>query len=237
MRGHGHNRARAVLHQDKIPNPNRNLLVVKGIHGVASGEEPFFLHGRQVFGFYGGLPHLGEPRFGFCGRGGAFEQLRSQRMRGRKNHRRCAVNRVDAGGENLDWASTCGAGHGKLHLCALRFANPIFLHQDDALGPSAFELFQIIEQLVGIGGRPQKPLLDLARFHARIFMPPAEAAVDHLFVRQHRLAFWTPVHQAFLAIGQAALEHPQEKPLVPAVVSRLAGGNFAPPVVAEAEAA
>ena len=45
-----------------------------------------------------------------------------------------------------------------------------------------------------------------------------------------------PVHEAALAIGQAALEHAQKKPLVPAIVFRLAGGNFAPPVVAEAEA-
>src|SRR5207248_2558640 len=41
---------------------------------------------------------------------------------------------------------------------------------------------------------------------------------------------------AFFAIGEAAVEHAQKKPLIPAVVFRLAGGNFATPVVAEAEA-
>ena len=81
----------------------------------------------------------------------------------------------------------------------------------------------------------QEPLLDLFGFHRRVVVLPA-AAVHHLLVGQHGLALRAPVHQAALAVGQPALQHAQEKPLVPAVIFRLAGGNFAPPVVAEAEA-
>ena len=60
-------------------------------------------------------------------------------------------------------------------------------------------------------------------------------AVDNLFVREHRLALGAPIHAAALAIGEIALEHAQEKPLVPAVVFRFACGDFTMPVVAESE--
>src|SRR6266404_4603654 len=68
-------------------------------------------------------------------------------------------------------------------------------------------------------------------------MAPAIAAVYDLLVGQHGAALGAPVDAALLAIGEAALEHAQEKPLVPAIVFRFAGGNFAAPVVAETEAA
>src|ERR1700737_773705 len=61
--------------------------------------------------------------------------------------------------------------------------------------------------------------------------------VDDLLVGEHGAAFGAPVHAALLAISEAAFEHAQKEPLVPAVVFRLASGNFATPVVAEAEAA
>src|SRR5258708_13807683 len=75
-----------------------------------------------------------------------------------------------------------------------------------------------------------------SRFHQGVFMTPA-VTVDHLLVRQHGAAFRAPVHAALLAVSESALEHAQEKPLVPAVILRLAGGNFAAPVVTESEAA
>ena len=52
-------------------------------------------------------------------------------------------------------------------------------------------------------------------------------------IGQHGLAFVAPVQERRLAIGEAALEHFQEKPLIPAVILRLAGGDFARPVIAE----
>jgi hypothetical protein len=60
-------------------------------------------------------------------------------------------------------------------------------------------------------------------------MPPAPP-VDHLLIGQHRRAIRTPVHLAFLAISQPALEHAQKKPLIPAVVVRQAGRDFRRPV-------
>ena len=82
--------------------------------------------------------------------------------------------------------------------------------------------------------RRQKPLLDFLRLHRRRVVLPA-AAVHHLLIRQHRLAQRAPIHAAAFAVRQSAFEHAQKKPLVPAVIFRLAGGNFAPPVVAESE--
>ena len=66
-------------------------------------------------------------------------------------------------------------------------------------------------------------------------MSPA-LAVDHLLVRQHRLALRAPVHLALLAVRQAALVHLQKEPLVPAVVIGQARRYLGGPVVAQAHA-
>src|SRR6059036_919902 len=66
-------------------------------------------------------------------------------------------------------------------------------------------------------------------------MSPAISAVYDLFVGQDRATFGAPIDAAFLAIREALFQHAQEEPLVPAVVFRFAGGNFATPVVAKAK--
>src|ERR1700756_5708368 len=143
-------------------------------------------------------------------------------MRGSEDDGAGAVDGVDAGGENYNRLDAGDIGHSKLHARADRFADPIALHGDDALGPAAFELREVVEEFVGVFGGLEEPLLDLAGFDEGIFVAPAVAAVDDLLVGEHRTAFGAPVHAAFLAIGEAALEHAQEKPLVPAIVFRLA---------------
>ena len=55
-------------------------------------------------------------------------------------------------------------------------------------------------------------------------------AGDHLLVGEHGLVVRAPVDRAVLAVGQPALEHLQEEPLVPAVVLRVAGVEHAVPV-------
>src|SRR5579884_3534829 len=80
------------------------------------------------------------------------------------------------------------------------------------------------------GSRSARPPLD-----GRVFVAPA-TAIYNLLVCQHRAALRTPIHPGVLAISDAALEHLQKKPLVPAVVFRLASRNLARPVVTEAEA-
>ncbi len=113
-------------------------------------------------------------------------------------------------------------------------SDPVALHGQNPLRPSAFELLHIIQQLGRVGGRFEKPLLHGALFDGRRFMPPA-AAVHHLFVGKHGSAFRAPVEQRFLAIGQAALVHLEKEPLVPAIIVGLAARNLAVPVKGEAQ--
>ncbi len=91
--------------------------------------------------------------------------------------------------------------------------------------------------MVGVGGGLEEPLLKFARLDESVFVAPAVAAVHDLLVGEHRATFRTPVDAALFAVGEALFEHAQEKPLVPAIIFGLAGGDFAAPVVAEAEAA
>ena len=63
-------------------------------------------------------------------------------------------------------------------------ADPVALHGEHAIGPVAFELLHVVQQLVGVGGDAQEPLFQGALFDGRGFVTPA-AAVDHLLVGQH----------------------------------------------------
>src|SRR5207244_8539593 len=60
--------------------------------------------------------------------------------------------------------------------------------------------------------------------------------IDHLLIRKHRCALWTPIHFARLAIGKSLLVELEEEPLIPPVILGKAGRNLARPVVREAEA-
>src|SRR4051812_10998984 len=81
----------------------------------------------------------------------------------------------------------------------------------------------------------QEPLLHGALFDRRSLMAPA-ATVHHLLIRKHRAALGTPVQHRFLAVRQAALEHFEKKPLVPAVIFGFATRDFAIPVNSETDA-
>ena len=91
----------------------------------------------------------------------------------------------------------------------------------------------IREQFLGAGGDAHVVHRDLALFHQRAGAPAA--AVDHLLVGEHRLVDRIPVDHAGLLVRDALLQHPQEQPLVPAVVGRVAGRELARPVDGEAD--
>src|SRR5882762_7629899 len=158
-------------------------------------------------------------------------------MGGSEDDRACAIDGVDARGENLDGLDASNIGYREPHTRANGFTDPIALHGDDTIGPGALEFFQIFKELIGVVRGLQKPLLDFAGLDQGVFVPPAVAAVDDLLVGQHGAAVGTPIDAALLAIGETALEHAQKKPLIPTIVSGIAGGDFAPPVVTEAKAA
>ena len=121
----------------------------------------------------------------------------------------------------------------KLHARALRPSDPVPLHRQNLVGP-AREPVRRIEELVGVGGNPEEPLLEVARFDRRAAAPAA--AVHDLFVGQNRVVHWTPVHRGLAPIGEPFLEHADEEPLVPLVIVGIARGDLALPRVADAEA-
>src|SRR5665213_3044171 len=151
-------------------------------------------------------------------------------MLGREDQTRRAIDGIDARGEDANRLDAL-----EINLRALRTADPVLLHGEDALRPSALERLDVLEQLIRVGGDLEEPLRERLLFYGLRFMPPA-AAVDHLLICQHRGALHAPVHERLFAIGDSALQHLQEEPLVPAIVFRLARGYFTIPVITKRKA-
>src|SRR5260370_1396116 len=84
--------------------------------------------------------------------------------------------------------------------CAFAAADPGALHHAPSFRPG-FQAIEIAQQLVGIFGGAQEPLLEFALLYRRALVPPA-AALYYLLVGQHGGAIGTPVHLALLAISQ-----------------------------------
>ena len=172
------------------------------------------------------LPGLGAAR--------VVEQLLRQRMLGRQNQTRRAVDGVDARSEHANLLAA--AFERKIDLRTLGTPDPVALHGEHALRPTAFKLLVgVAQQFFRVVGDLPEPLLQRALLDGRGFVAPA-AAIHHLLIGEHRGALRAPVDHRLLAIRQAALEHLQEKPLVPLVVFGLAGGDLQIPVVGEAHA-
>jgi len=145
-----------------------------------------------------------------------------------------AVDRIDARREDFDPAVVAAGRHDReLDSRALRAADPVPLHDDDLLGPVG-QRIEPGQQLVSVGGDAEEPLLEFARLDDRA-AAPADATLEDLLICQDGLIDRAPVHRRALAIGQPALEHLQEDPLVELVVLGQAGGNLAVPGVADAQ--
>jgi hypothetical protein len=106
------------------------------------------------------------------------------------------------------------------------------LHRQHLLWPVAKRVDRC-KQLFGIVGDLEKPLFEIAELHLRATTPAG--AVNHLLVGQDGLATRAPVHGRAPPVSQPALEHPDEQPLVPAVVLGIAGRDLSSPGVADAE--
>ena len=117
---------------------------------------------------------------------------------------------------------------------AFTAANPVALHGADFFGP-ALKLFKIAQEFVGVVGDAQEPLFKFTLLDESIFVTPA-AAIHHLLVGEHGATLRAPVDAAFFAIRQTLFIKLEEEPLIPAVVVGKAGGDFAGPIVGEAEA-
>jgi len=160
---------------------------------------------------------------------------------GREQHEGGAVDRVDAGREHLDIRrvgrarfrgrrADAGRQQGELHPGAFRPPDPVPLHRQDLLRP-CLQPIRGVQQFLGVVRDAKEPLLQVAAPDEGAAAPAP--ALDHLLVGEHRVATRTPVDRRALAVGQVALEHPDEQPLVPLVVVGQARGNLAVPRVAD----
>jgi hypothetical protein len=157
------------------------------------------------------------------------DDLLDDRMLRRHGQERYAEERVDARREDVDR---------RVHVLdvererrAFAAADPVALHRLDAFGP-ALELVDPRQQSVRVGGDVEEPLREVAALDDAAAAPAR--AVDDLFVCEHGLIDGAPVHGRLAFVRETLLVHPQEKPLVPAVILGIAGRELAAPIVARA---
>ncbi len=190
-----------------------------------AGRHAFLLHRRHFgFGNFGVAAFVDE----VDQRRVVARALLRQRVARGDRHVGGAHEGVGTGGVNRQLLFAVRHVEGDFH--AFGAANPVALHGFHLLWP-AFKRVQIVQQLIGVGGDFDEPLRDLFTLDLGVAAPAA--AVDNLFVGQHGQIVRAPVHRRGLLVDQAFFIQLGEEPLFPAVVFRLAGGDFAIPVVAE----
>ena len=242
MAGHAHDRAGTVVHQNVVGDPDRHFLAVERINGIAAGGNAVLFDLADVAGFFC-FALLGDQLIDLHAKIGIRRrQILDDGMLRRKLHRRGAKNRIDARCEDADRRTRGPESSVVLRVIefeidqrAFAASDPVALHDADFVRP-ALQLVQTAQQFVGILRRAHKPLLQFALSNHRVFVTPAASIGEDLFVRQHGRTLRAPVHLAFLTVSQPLLEELEKEPLVPAVVFRKAGRDFARPVVGEAEA-
>src|SRR5689334_9985011 len=106
-----------------------------------------------------------------------------------------AVNGVDARGEDADRSAF--SFDSEIEFRAFAAPDPVALHGEHALRPAAFELRDVLEQLIGVVRDFEEPLFERALLHGRIFVTPA-AAIYHLFIGEHGSALGAPVEERLL---------------------------------------
>ena len=227
MGGDRHDRAGAVLHQHVVGDVHRDLLL-----GDRICHRPAKRHSR--LGLVGVAADLGR----FIHRvvdvapdvllvRGAGGQRQDIGMFGGHHEEGRAEQGVRASREDrvVDPESTTV----ERDLRAGAAPDPVALHRLDVLRP--VDRIEIVQQPVGVVGDLEEPLLQLPELD--FGSAALAAAVDHLLVREDGLIVGAPLDGSLLAVGQAALEHPQEDPLGPAVVARIVGRELAGPVDAD----
>ncbi|MNM23327.1 hypothetical protein D3C81_337250 [compost metagenome] len=222
-----HHRAGTVFHQHKVGDPNWHLLAGQRMDGEQAGRHALFLH-RRHFGFgHFGVTALFDK---FSQRRVVHRALLRQWVTCGYGHVGRAHKGVRTGGVNRQLFVAARYVKGDIHPFGT--ANPVALHGFHLFWP-AFKRVQIVEQLIGVVGDFDKPLWDLFTLNLGVAAPAA--AVDHLFVGQHGQIVWAPVHRGSLLVDQAFFVQLGEEPLFPTVVIRIAGGDLAIPVIAEAQ--
>ena len=235
--GHGHDGAGAVVGDDVVGHPHGDLLAVDGVDHVAAGEGAVLLEvalgaldGRDLGGAVDDLAHGSLVL-------GALDELHEALVLRGEQKEGAAEEGVGAGGEDGDLlvgGVALGVAEREVDLGAFGASDPVGLHLLHALRP-ARELVEVVEQLLGIVGDLEVPLLEVALLGLLAAAPAA--ALDDLLVGEHRVAAGAPVDRVLLAVDQALLVHLGEHPLAPPVVLGVAGAHEAVVVIGEAHAA
>ena len=214
MRWATEHRAGAIVHQHKIGDVEWQLdCVVKRVLQPQAGiEAELFLR----FDLRRCRPTLAA-LLDEGGDGGVTGQALRNRMLRCNRDKAGAKDRVGPGGEHLNLGRTICAV--EFELQALRFADPVFLHQPDLFRPLV-EAAQTIEQFIGELGDFQEPLAELALFDQCAAAPAAP--VNHLLVGQHGHIDRVPVDRRFLAVDETRRIEIEEQRLFVAVIVRLA---------------
>jgi len=156
------------------------------------------------------------------GRGG----MGRQRVIGGDRQEARPIKRIGAGGVDLHaitQARRRRASEGEFQPQALGPADPVLLHQPHLVRP-AIQGLQAFDQVVGIVGDAQEPLVQLALLDLGAGAPAA--AVDHLFVGQDGHVDRVPVDHGLLAVDQPPGPQVDEPGLLLAIVGDVAGGEF-----------
>lgn len=114
----------------------------------------------------------------------------------------------------------------EFNFCAGAFADPVFLHSFDLVGP--VEGVDVGQEFVGVGGDFEEPLFHFLFFDFRSAAPAV--AVFDLFVGEDGLVNWAPPLVGFFLVGEAFFVELEEAPLSPFVVFGGAGVDFSAPV-------
>ena len=222
--GHGHDRAGAVLHQHVGRYVDRHALAVDRVHRVHPQGHAFLRVGGLAISQRGRRGALHQ-RPDVLPRAGQLGQAPHGRVLDREHEERHAPQGVGTRREDGDHLPRLLDRERDAR--ALAAPDPVPLHRDDPLGPLR-EVVHVVEQPLRVIGDLEEPLREVAPLHHHA--APLAGPRDHLLVRQHGLVLRAPVDRRGLAIGQPALEQPQEQPLGPPVVLRIAGGQAARPV-------
>ena len=142
MRGHGHDRARAVLDEHVVGDPDRDALAVHRVDDEAAGEDAVLLLRLALDGRVGrGVARVVEHLLLVLGPG---DELGDQRVLGREHEERRAEERV--GPRREDGEIDVELVDAEDHLGAFRAADPVPLHRQHAVGPR-LEQVHLVEQL------------------------------------------------------------------------------------------
>ena len=105
-------------------------------------------------------------------------------------------------------------------------ADPILLHDLDALRPA--QVIQTSKQLLCIRRNVEVVARDFTLFNQGARAPATP--INHLFICEHGLINRIPIDHLSFTIRNPFFQHFQKKPLIPAIVIRTAGSNFARPI-------